>query len=153
MEIHHISMTGADLKNIYDISGLKGEDFAKRLGISRPTLYLLFKDEIVEESIQAKLEADKDLNEKYRQLFKPATQQPQVTAEGLYGSIDKLITILTNQLDEQKQNASALRRTNDSLIANNQHIREDSGVFREIVQMVLKAGGLKVDKAVLARMK
>lgn len=153
MEIQHIIMTGSDLKKVYDISELNGHEFAKRLGIARPTLYTYFKDEVVDPDIEKKVMDDPLLSDKYRQLFKPAVQEPKVSAEALYGSIDKLISMLTNQLDEQKQNAASLRRSNDNLIANNDDIRKDASVFRDIVQMVMKVGGLKIDKAALSRMR
>lgn len=61
-------MTGPELKKIYVTSGMNGAEFAKRLGISRAGLYLMFKDKLIGDEIEYRLVNDLELG-KFRQVL------------------------------------------------------------------------------------
>lgn len=61
-------MTGKDLKRIYDLSGIKGDDFAKKVGTTRGTLYLWFEKSEIDSDVEKLINSDKDLK-KIRQLL------------------------------------------------------------------------------------
>lgn len=96
-------MTGSELNKIYEQSGLTGEEFAKKLDISRGNLYGLFKEPVIPEFIEIKMNSDSDINKiiQYREQkltpYEPETNQWAQAISGLIDSV-KMATTAINGL-------------------------------------------------------
>lgn len=139
MVINYHKMSGEELKRIYDVSGLNGEDFAEKLGVSRGKLYMQFKQKTVDEDLQLKILTDPDIS-KNRQLFKVLdnSAQEETPANNFYPG-GELMAKALEMINE------SLLLTKDALITirdDNQHIKKTSDFFQRILEKAHNEGNL-----------
>jgi SOS-response transcriptional repressor LexA len=56
-------MTGKDLKQLYNVSGYSSIEFARKLGVSRAQLYVLFRSDVLSDGVDKSIQKDKNLRE------------------------------------------------------------------------------------------
>ncbi len=126
MNVSYLKMTGPELKKIHSISGMNGDEFAKRLGISRAGLYLLFKDKVISPLIERRLNEDEDL-ENFRQMLSSQKSGPSPELK------DEMITTLNKVVTQ--------------ILKVNEELTSSHRTYRVLVEQALDAGAVQIDRS------
>jgi transcriptional regulator with XRE-family HTH domain len=134
-------MSGEELKMIYEISGFTGKEFAKRLDMSRATLYNLFNDSVISLDVEKMINEDEQLSKK-RQLLnvpdKKINKVPINEIDHVNRTINKAKELLNpEELPEANDKETVLRGdAADAIIRSNR-------ILAELVELGIKAGAIQ----------
>lgn len=132
MRVNYIKMTGPELKKIYVTSGMNGAEFAKRLGISRAGLYLMFKDKLVGDEIEYRLTHDPELG-KFRQMM----------STGGENQISRPTETLYREVMEMARNTMSLFQQSLTLHEKEfESTEKDLETFRALINQGIRTGAI-----------
>lgn len=135
MIVNYYKMSGEELKRIFDVSGLAGDQFAERLGVKRTKLYSEFGKSEISAELEKKLIGDPELASK-RQLFKLGEQRPEHSSEPAF----------TPGYELWSKTIEMLQDTLKIIVDDNKFIKRDAEVYRTIVERGIQEGAIVFKK-------
>lgn len=132
MDVIFNKLTGSELKKIWETSGLDAAEFAKELTISRSTLYNHFKEEVIPEDVETRLNGNPELY-KYRKMLKMRVGDEMEDGGGAFRDL------LTALKDTVKIANAALESNNKQLSI----IEKDHIIYQQLITQGMKDGILK----------